>query len=84
MRVFQTPDKVTVEMSRVEAVRLGVALRAGYEGLSRPEFYIRTGLSRPRVSELARALIEGRSVSDEHLVEGVEEDENPRRPRGTD
>ena len=68
-------------MTREEAARLGFAMRAGYEAISRPEYYIRTGLSQPLVREIARALIEAKAVARIELAPGNEEVENPRRPR---
>ena len=73
-------DSVHVEMTRAEAARLGFALREGYETTSRPEYYIRTGVSQPVVREIAGALIAGHPLATP-LDSGVESVENPHRPR---
>ena len=73
-------DAVLLQMTQDEAVRLGVALIAGYETTSRPEYYIRTGLAQPVIREIARALIAAESGAIA-LAAGNEEIENPRRPR---
>lgn len=57
MEIRLEGDFVSVEMTRDEAARLGIALRAGYESTSRSEYYIRTGLSQSVVREIAGALI---------------------------
>ena len=77
-------DIVSLEMTRIEAARLGFALRAGYEATSRPEYYIRTGLSQPVLRSIARVLIDpdvATPIATIELEAGVEEIENPRRPR---
>ena len=73
-------DTVSLVMTRDEATRLGFALRIGYEVTSRPEYYIRSGLSQPAVRAIAGVLIAGGAATVE-LGAGVEEVENPRRPR---
>lgn len=78
-------DAVTLRLSQDEAIRLGVAIAAGYESVSRAEYYIRTGLSEPGMRRIAEALKRpsGQSPLRESVpVEaGAEEIENPRRPR---
>jgi len=74
-------DSVTVQMTRDEAARLGFALRAGFETTSRAEYYIRTGLSQPALREIAATLIASEVPVSIELASGVEEVENPRRPR---
>lgn len=76
---------VEVRLTRAEARRLRVSIAAGYEGVSRAEYFIRAGLSEPAM----RRLVEGLGDALEHpngntsipLNAGVEEIENPRRPR---
>ena len=80
MEIRSDVDSVSVRMTREEAARLGFAMRAGYEVTSRPEYYIRTELSQPVVREIASALIAAEAVRIE-LAPGVEEIENPHRPR---
>lgn len=81
MEIRSNDESVTLKMTREEAARLGFAMRAGYETISRPEYYIRTGLSQPLIREIAGALIEAESAVVIDLAPGVEEVENPRRPR---
>ena len=76
---------VVLRLTSDEAERLAVAIRADHETVSRAEYYIRYGLSRPEVCVLADAVAEaaargnlGQSVP---LTPGFEEVENPRRPR---
>jgi hypothetical protein len=78
---------VVLRLTSDEAERLAAAIRADHETVSRADYYIRYGLSRPEVRVLADAIAgaatrrEGsRSVP---LCPGVEEVENPRRPRLT-
>jgi hypothetical protein len=68
-----------------EACRLGLSIAAGYETLSRAEYYSRTGLSEPVMQQIANWL----TAVPDNWVEGVtlrlhpgnEEVENPPRPR---
>jgi hypothetical protein len=76
---------VILRLTRDEATRLSLAISAGYETTSRTEYYIRYGLSLPEVRNLADTIEHvattgegGRSVP---LASGVEQAENPRRPR---
>jgi hypothetical protein len=85
MDVEVSDHSVALRMTRAEAQSLCVAVAEGYEGLSRQEYFIRTGLSQPAVVEFVQRLF---SVLDgPHgevslpLEAGVEEVENPRRPR---
>lgn len=76
--------QLALRMSSEEAAHLGVALAAGYESVSRAEYFIRTGLSEPQVRALSLALLEGLDsvgVRQLPIDAGVEEVENPRRPR---
>lgn len=83
---LRTKDAVVeVRMTRAEAKRLAWALQAGVETTSRAEYFIRHGLSQPEVRHLVGAL-EDLSERDSgeaslSLDMGVEEVENPRRPR---
>jgi hypothetical protein len=78
-------DEVVLRLSSAEAERLTFALRAGYETVSRAEYYIRHGLAQGEVRELFAAI---RKVAHQEqdavsarLEPGVEDEENPRRPR---
>ena len=81
MEIRPNDESVTIEMTREEAARLGFAVRAGYEALSRSEYYIRTGLSQLLIREVAHALIKSEETVMIELDLGIEEIENPRRPR---
>ena len=76
---------VTIRLTRAEAVRLGVALEAGCEAITRAEYFIRTGLSQAEVRKIARALTDadgGPSTAQSLSLAAAQEDvENPRRPR---
>jgi hypothetical protein len=77
-------DAISLRLSRAEAERLGVAIAAGYETVSRAEYYIRTGLSQPAVREIADVLTSLEPSTQSASIDldaGVEEVENPRRPR---
>jgi hypothetical protein len=78
-------DSVTLRLRRAEATRLGVALAAGYETISRAEYFIRTGLSEPGIRQIAQALAsmthEPPRVQSIPVEAGIEEIENPPRPR---
>jgi hypothetical protein len=85
MEIDVADTSVTVVLTHDEALNLGVALTEGFAGVSRPEYFIRTGLSRPEVQRFARALTDARKGPPGSrtlaLADGVEEVENPRRPR---
>jgi hypothetical protein len=77
-------DAVEIRLDYGEAKRLWSGIQIGTE-VSRAEYYIRTGLSKPNVIEfldLFSACVDerGGEVS-VPLAEGVEVEENPRRPR---
>lgn len=77
-------DEVSLRLTTAEAERLGVAIAAGYETVSRAEYYIRTGLSQPVVRQIADVLTSAEGSTQAASIElaaGVEEVENPRRPR---
>lgn len=84
MRIDGIGERVVLQLDRSEAARLAVALGAGYETVSRAEYYIRTGLSEEGVRAIVQALERVR-LGDESgelpFEAGVEEVENPRRPR---
>lgn len=83
MEIRMEGEQVTIAMTRDEAVRPGVAIRAGYETVSRSEYYIHTGLSQPVIRQIVDILKASDpaglavSIDFEPGVEGVE---NPRRP----
>lgn len=76
---------VNLSMTHGEALRLCFAVQEGYMGMSRAEYFIRTGLSQPAVEALVNALSaaadEGSARLKIDLEPGIEEIENPRRPR---
>lgn len=85
MEIRSSDSAVEVRLTCVEAKRLCTSIAARYEGMSRAEYFIRTGLSKPamrRIVQELSAVIEGLS-SDVSipLDAGFEELENPRRPR---
>lgn len=78
-------DSVSLQLTRAEAGRLGIAIAAGYENVSRAEYYIRTGLAQQALRQIADVLtatactaVTAVSID---LKAGEEEIENPRRPR---
>jgi len=84
MELDVSDTSVTVLLTHAEALSLGVALEAGCD-VTRAEYFIRTGLSKPDVRRVARALkgaheppFGSQTLA---LPDGVEEVENPRRPR---
>jgi hypothetical protein len=85
MDIVADEDGVHVRLSRDEAFRLFLALRAGWETVSTAEYYIRHGLSQPNIEAVAghlRSLAEARTGRVSIPLEvGVEAVENPRRPR---
>jgi hypothetical protein len=76
---------VVLRLTYDESASLGVALLEGCISVSRAEYYIRTGLSAPDVDRIATVLKSpGDSGVGKQIVPleiGVEEVENPRRPR---
>jgi hypothetical protein len=87
MEVRVDGDRVELALTAAEAQRICVAVETGYIGVSRAEYYIRTGLSKPGVEDaihaLSAAVDEGSAAVRVALEPGVEEVENPRRPRPT-
>lgn len=84
MEIQFDDDSISIQLSRREAERLGVAIAAGFETVSRAEYFIRTGLSQPVVQEISDALSSLSPPSTPMFIElslGIEEVENPRRPR---
>lgn len=78
-------ELVEMGLTHDEAQRLCFAVQEGYMGLSRAEYFIRTGLSRPAVEALVHALsalVDKRSGAVTLALEpGMEEAESPRRAR---
>jgi hypothetical protein len=74
---------VSIALSRGEVSRLAVAIAAGYETVSRAEYFIRTGLSQPSVAQIVAALFSATDPSHRTLAlePAVEAVENPQRPR---
>lgn len=83
MEISKDGTAVTIRMTEEEAARMSVALGAGYESVSRAEYFIRTGLAEEAVRAIARVLRDGVTGMEERLPlePGVEAQENPRRPR---
>jgi hypothetical protein len=86
VQVTRLPNRLRKgPVARGEAERLAVALTAGFETLSRAEYYIRSGLSQSGVQVLADAIHEAAATATGSysvpLDMGREEMENPRRPR---
>lgn len=75
----------SIQLNQPEAERLGIAIAAGYEAISRAEYFIRTGLSQPTVQDIADVLTSIDSESEKRTISieldaGIESVENPRRP----
>ena len=84
MRIDVDGDRVLLELDREEAKRLSIALVAGYESVSRAEYFIRTGLAEATIREISALLMRQQAnggVVELPLEDGVEATENPRRPR---
>jgi hypothetical protein len=85
MDIQASDSSVEVRLTGAEAWRLGASIAAGYEGVSRAEYFIRTGLSEPAVRRIVQELgkvLDGLSNDvSVPLDAGVEEMENPRKPR---
>jgi hypothetical protein len=85
MNIRISDKTVQIQLTHSEARRLCSAIETGYDGLSRAEYYIRSGLSKPAVTEIVLALHSALDASggnlDLALDAGIEELENPRRPR---
>jgi len=78
-------DRVELVLTADEAQRICGAIETGYIGVSRAEYYIRTGLSKPAIEEMVHAVS---AAADEDVASlsvaveaGVELVENPPRPR---
>lgn len=86
MHIQVDGERILLALDQDEAKRLGVALAAGYESVSRAEYFIRTGLAEPTIREIATVLVRD-ELEDGTIVlpleNGVEAMENPRRPRPT-
>ena len=85
MDVARDDQTVSLRMTSEEARLLSFALRAGFETVSRPEYWIRNGVAQPSAQAVARAVFEvatGKEASIRAELEpGIEAIENPRRPR---
>jgi hypothetical protein len=85
MEIARRDDEVTLRMSADEAQLLSFALRAGFETISRPEYWIRHGVAQPSSRLVAEGIYEvaiaNRDTANVALERGVERVENPRRPR---
>ncbi len=86
MHVVRDTSRMTIATeSQSQMHHLALAIGEGARAVSRPEFYIRTGLSAPQVDELARAIRVAADAEsgqcDVTLAPGVEEVENPPRTR---
>jgi hypothetical protein len=85
VRAAREAGEVTLVLDGDEVGRLAAVLREAAIGMSRAEFFIRLGCSRPNVEALVHALesmAAGQSTGfDIELAAGVERDENPPWPR---
>lgn len=85
MDVKVDAHSVVISLTNSEARRLCVAIAEGGEGISRSEYFIRTGLSKPAVVDFVNrffAMLDDVPNSAALSLEaGIEEIENPRRPR---
>jgi hypothetical protein len=85
MEIARSEGEVTLRMSADEAQLLSFALRAGFETTSRPEYWIRHGVAQPSARAVAEGIYEvaiaKRDSANVDLKHGVENVENPRRPR---
>jgi hypothetical protein len=85
MELRSREEGVQITLSDDEALRLGLAIDAGYQTVSRAEYFIRTGNSMPVMQQIAGWLTAHRAERVEALAlpleAGDEAVENPRRPR---
>jgi hypothetical protein len=85
MRAVSDSGQVVLTLDLEEAGRLAAVMAETTVALSRREFYIRVGCSKPNIEALVQALesiSSGRSTAAEvQIVDGVESEENPYRPR---
>ncbi|MEU3502439.1 hypothetical protein ABZ726_17330 [Streptomyces hundungensis] len=85
MRANEQDGKVVITVDRDEVSRMTGIMAESLSLLTRSEFYIRTGCSKPNVEELVERL-QGVAAGTTGAFEldlsvGVEAEENPRRPR---
>ncbi|MEV6395891.1 hypothetical protein AB0M39_14105 [Streptomyces sp. NPDC051907] len=84
MRAAERDNQIVLSLPPAELLRISAVLTESL-ALSRTEFFIRTGCSKPNVEELVRLLedvAEGKAQEFElDVPAGVEADENTRRPR---
>ncbi|WP_327735005.1 hypothetical protein OG749_15290 [Streptomyces nojiriensis] len=85
MRAAEHDGQIVISLHPDELRRITVALNESLYSLSRPEFFIRTGCSKPNMEAVAQRLFD---LADHKVEEveidvtaGVEAEENPRRPR---
>ena len=84
MNIEADGDSVLVRLTSEEAGRLALAILSDFETVSRAEYYIRSGLSRAGVRTFAdaiRAAAADGASSVVPLAPGVEQEEDPQRPR---
>lgn len=85
MRGWMQDERVNIVASREEISQLANVVLDWATTMSRAEFYIRTGCSVPnikRLEQLIRGISRGKiEAFGMDIVPGVEEEENPRRPR---
>ncbi|MGW2562421.1 hypothetical protein ACWCXB_24860 [Streptomyces sp. NPDC001514] len=85
MHAAERDGRIVISLPPAELLRISGVLAESLSLLSRPEFFIRTGCSKPNVEALVRLLedVAGGEAQEVELdvLAGVEADENPRRPR---
>jgi hypothetical protein len=85
MQVDGDSPEVSLTLSRAELERLSAVLVESTSMLSQAEFYIRTGCSAPNILWIVRQLdlVAARKSRgfDIPILQGVESEENPSRPR---
>jgi hypothetical protein len=78
-------DRVELVLTADEAQRICGAIETGFIGVSRAEYYIRTGLSKPAMEEMVHAVSAAVDEDTASLSVGVEPGvellDNPPRPR---
>lgn len=85
IEIRRDDDAVHMRLSSREAELMSFALRAGCETVSRAEYWIRHGVTQSSVRALQKAVHQiavGKESSFRGVLqEGIEAEENPRRPR---
>lgn len=86
MRIVKSDNEFAIIADRNSMERLLGCVLEATQTLSRAEFYIRTGWAREDVRQAVRRaddVLSGAALeADLHMPDGIEEVENPRRPRG--